>query len=159
MANDTLSIQFNESDLRRLHDLQRRLPNFLNEERLNKSVGQLLASQAKKNIMEGTPDGSNSYAFLDKKTVKKKGFAQPLIGGRGKGVKSGAMLRSISHHVGTAGTQRVINLTALHYAKYHQFGTKNMPQRPIFSIRAENVQDIMQFIENSFTRQLKNRTT
>ena len=150
-----LTVEIDKSDLARLRRMQERLPDFLYEGRLKQSVGQLLASQAKLNIEEGSPDGSTSYALLKPSTVKQKGFSKMLIGARTKGTQNGALLRSISFSPGDRDT---IYMTAMSYAKYHQFanrGKSTAPQRQIFSIRKENLQDIMQFITNSFKRQIQ----
>lgn len=150
-----LRIEFDRSDLMRLHRMQQQLPNFLHEGKLKQSVGQLLSSQAKLNIQEGTPDGTTSYALLKPSTVKNKGFSKPLIGARTKGTQNGALLRSISFSPGDRDT---IYLTAMDYAKYHQFkdrGKSTAPQRKIFSIRKENMVDIMHFITKSFSRQIQ----
>jgi phage gpG-like protein len=148
-----IRIDISKRDLDKLRIMEQMLPNFMHEERLKSSIGQLLASQAKMNIEEGSPDGSRPYPQLLPSTVTKKGFSDVLIGARAKNTKSGALLRSIGS---SNGTGNVIYLTALEYAKYHQFGTKKMISRPVFTIRKDNVTDIMSFIKKSFQRQIKN---
>jgi len=134
--------------------MQRQLPSFIEETRLRRAVGQLLASGGKRNINEGSPDGIASYALLSPKTVAKKGFSLPLIGAKQKGVMSGVLRNSISYELGKGDT---IYLTAMDYAKYHQFenrGKSTAPHRPIFTIRNSDVPDIMRFVTDAFTRRM-----
>jgi phage gpG-like protein len=158
-----LKIEISKTDLQKLTRLQERIPHLIEDPRLKKSIGQLLAAQAKRNINEQSPDGSSTYKALLPKTVRQKGFATVLIGRKAdtttkkgrtnnSGVNSGVLRKSIDFELGS---RDIIYLTAINYAKYHQFGTKDLPVRPIFTIRRENTQDIMRFFKNAFNRIIK----
>lgn len=73
--------------------------------------------------------------------------------------RSTDMFRSIDYFVQEPDT--VVIGTKVDYAKYHQFGTKNMPARPFFPLDANGNllpdinQKIMKKIENAFTAELK----
>ena len=160
-----LRVEFNQDDLRKLQNFERQVPHIFQDVRLRKSIGQLLASQAKENINQGTPDGRTPYHALNAKYEKYKGFSAILVGRKknnqtrrgvtnNRGVMSGKLRQSIHFQVGPGET---IFMTSMNYGKYHQFGTDKMPARPIFSIRAENYPDIMDFIERAYTR-LVNQT-
>lgn len=154
---DGLRITFNTRDLDRFRFMQRRLPHFLEDERLKKNIGTLLSAQGKRNIDEQSPDGHSAYKALDDKYVKYKGFATVLIGRKkdtttekgkssNKGVESGVLRKSIDYQIGS---RDIIYLTAINYAKYQQ------KERPIFTIRAENKRDIMRFFTNTFKRKIQ----
>ena len=156
----SLNITFDRTDLNRLRDMVRKVPYLTEDYKLKSNIGQLLAAQAKKNINEQSPDGTSKYEALHEKTEQYKGFDLILIGRKkntttkkgttnNKGVQSGVLRKSIDFEVGHG---KAIYLTAINYAKYHQFGTKDLPKREIFTIRKSNLKTIMSFITAAFKK-------
>ena len=114
-------------------------PDFL------KSVGQLLASRGKQNIEDGGT-GGQSYVLLKPATQKQKakqGFSlKPLQ-------RSGLTKQSIEYEVSGA-----LSMTGLEYIKYHQYGTKNMDQREVFTVESDDMLDIQDFLIRRFEKKI-----
>lgn len=147
-----LNITLDDSDFQRFKAMQKQLPELVYDEKLKKNIGTLLAATGKTNIDEGRYDTDKPYTALAQKTKDRKGFDSVLIGAKKLNVKSGVLRNSLSYKLGSKDT---IYLTAMDYAKYHQFedrGKSTAPYRPIFSLRKEDVQDVMRFITNAFKR-------
>lgn len=161
---DGLRISISQTDMNRFSAIRRKIPHIVEDVRLKKSIGTLLSAQAKMNINEQSPDGHSAYKALDDKYVKYKGFATVLIGRKkdtvtkkgkktvNKGVEAGVLKKSIDYQLGS---RDIIYLTAINYAKYNQFGTKDIQARPIFTIRTDNSRQIMRFVTNAFNRIIK----
>lgn len=136
-----LKIRFNTKDLDRLKITLQKLLHITRQQDVQEQIGLLLSAQAKRNIREGSADGQQSYRLLRPATLRQKQrqkySAKPLQ-------RSGLLLRNLSFKT----EDSTLYLTALRYAKYHQFGTKKMPARPIFSIRPANKRAILRLINN-----------
>ena len=162
-----LRLELSQTDLNKLRNFERKQPLLFQDLLLRKQIGQLLASQAKENINEGSPDGKEQYQELSEKYWKYKGFTTVLIGRKknsetkkgkisNKGKQSGLLRKSLGFQVGEKST---IYLSMMNYGKYHQFEEDRtiISWRPIFTIRKKNNPDIMNFIQRAYTR-LVNQT-
>jgi phage gpG-like protein len=155
--NTTISFNWDKSDLAKLERMQKKIPLLFHDDRLKKNIAMLLSAQGKTNIDEQSPDGQSDYLDLSDKYKSFKGFDKKLIGrkqGKGKkGIEAGLLRKSIDWEMGSRDT---IYLTTISYGKYHQFGGDKIPARPIFTIRADNKVDIMNFIKQTYKQLLVN---
>ena len=143
-----LQIKINPSDLKNLNNKVRLIPLALQDSSFLSSTGMALSAQAKQNIHQGSPDGKSSYLLLKPSTIhqkqQQKYSTQPLV-------RTGNLKNSIGFET-SAGH---LYLTALNYAKYHQFGSKKMEARPIFSIREENQTFILTKLTQTIVKLLR----
>lgn len=142
-----LSIKIDDSDFRHLEAKVKLLPTAIQDSRFLKQAGMALVSTAKQNINEGSPNGHTSYQILKPNTIKQK---QRLGLSSAPLKRSGVLMQSIDSEVSGG-----LYLTSVDYAKYHQFGTKRMPTRPIFSVREDTMQSIQTALELTLVRLLK----
>lgn len=136
-----LKITFNTKDLHRLKGTLQQLLHITRQQEVQEQIGILLSAQGKRNIREGSADGRQSYRLLRPATLRQKQrqkySAKPLQ-------RTGLLLRNLSFKT----EDNTLYLTALKYAKYHQFGTKKMPARAVFSIRPANKRAILKLIND-----------
>lgn len=135
-----------DSVLRDLKNKQQVVEQATKDKDFLEQTGFILSASAQRNIDEGQAEGK-AYAVLKASTLnqkQRKGYgSEPLR-------RSGLLQQSINHEVGTE-----LQLSAVHYAKYHQTGTKRMEQRKIFAPDAMDIEDIEDALRNSIITKMK----
>lgn len=131
---------------RELDEFRRQIRAATRDVRFLNSVGALLVSRGKYNLEEGGA-GGKSYVLLKAATrreKRRKGYSmKPLQ-------RTGLLRRSLNHE--TAGGE--LQLTGIDILRHHQYGAPRagIPQREVYTVEDEDLQDIQTFLERSLKR-------
>lgn len=120
-----------------LTKLQQRLNGDLTP--LMSAIGSVLESSTRQRFADKKDPSGVAWAVLMPSTIKAKNGRSTIL------VDSGDLIRSITFH---ASNDSVVIGTDRPYGKYHQTGTKLMPQRAFLGLSAQDNSDIGDLIND-----------